>query len=126
MSSKYIKVTVEHIIEEFKITSIKNKVATNLSGGESQKVALARALIFNPKIILLDEPTSNIDPKYREFFENMVRLRREKYENTIIIVTHNLIEAKKLCDEILILEHGKVLKFGPSEEVLRGEIYGTF
>lgn len=126
MRSKYIKSTVENIIEEFNINSIKDKIATNLSGGESQKVALARAFVFNPKIILLDEPTANIDPKYREYFEDIIRIRSKKYKNTIIIVTHNLIEARTLCDEVLFLEQGKVLKFGHTDEVLRGEIYGAF
>jgi tungstate transport system ATP-binding protein len=109
---------VNHIIEEFRIEYIKNKLAVNLSGGEIQKVALARALVFNPKLILLDEPTANIDPDYIEFIEKAIMKRNKKNACTVLIITHNLSQARRICDGIILLDKGKVLEFGNMEHIL--------
>lgn len=118
MNKEKIKSMVNDIIQEFKIEYIKNKLAVNLSGGEMQKVALARALVFNPKVILLDEPTANIDPDYIEFIEKAIMKRNEKNRCTILIITHNLSQARRICDEIIFLEKGKVIEFGDMEDII--------
>jgi tungstate transport system ATP-binding protein len=116
-SKEFINDTVEGILKEFKIEGIRSNFAINLSGGETQKVALARALVFHPKVILLDEPTANIDPDYREFIEKVVVERNKRYGSTVLIITHNLREARRICDEIVFLHNGEIIEFGPLEEI---------
>lgn len=109
ISKNIIKKLVEKMIEELKITYLKDKNAKNLSGGESQKVALGRALVFNPKILLLDEPTSNLDMKALELVEDIITRKKTASEMTILIVTHNVSQAKRICDDIIYLENGKLI-----------------
>lgn len=99
---------VNEIICKLEIEDLINKKGHLLSGGESQKVALARALVFKPKLLLLDEPTSNIDPESIKIMEREILRFHKQTEATIIIVTHNLDQAQRICDNILYIQDGKV------------------
>ncbi|MCF6460353.1 ABC transporter ATP-binding protein [Clostridium sp. Cult3] len=99
---------VQDIIERFEIEDLKDKKAHLLSGGESQKVSLARALVFEPKLLLLDEPTSNIDPESIKIMEREILRFNEESKGTVLIVTHNIDQSKRLCDNVIYLEEGKV------------------
>ncbi len=98
------------IIKKLEIEDLAEKRADLLSGGESQKVALARALVFNPKLLLLDEPTSNIDPESIKIMEREILAFYKRAKATIVIVTHNLEQSKRLCHNIINLEQGKVVE----------------
>lgn len=108
----YDKVKIkEHLnktIMNLEIEDLMQLKAHKLSGGESQKVALARALVFNPDILLLDEPTSNIDPEYIVTMEKEILRFHEETKGTIIIVTHNIEQSIRLCHNIINLDKGKV------------------
>lgn len=96
MGKESRKKEVTDIMKSLGIEELSEKKANLLSGGESQKVALARALIFKPELLLLDEPTSNIDPASIEVLEReIIRFNRET-GGTVIIVTHNLEQSKRL------------------------------
>lgn len=103
-----MKQKVNNIIKRFEIEDLKDKKANLLSGGESQKVSLARALVFEPKLLLLDEPTSNIDPESVKIMEREILRFNEETKGTVLIVTHNIEQSKRLCDNIIYLENGKV------------------
>lgn len=99
---------IDRIIERFQIQDLRNKKAHLLSGGESQKVNLARALIFRPSLLILDEPTSNIDPESMKIMEKEIIRFNKETSGTVLIVTHNMEQARRLCDNIIELEEGKV------------------
>ncbi|RKD31644.1 phosphate ABC transporter ATP-binding protein [Thermohalobacter berrensis] len=99
---------VSEMLNRLQIYNLKNEKAHLLSGGESQKVALARALIFKPKLVMLDEPTSNIDPESIKTIEKEIKNYNSNEKATIIIITHNLEQAKRLCDNTIYLENGRV------------------
>lgn len=99
---------VNEIANRLEIEDLINKKAHLLSGGESQKVALARALIFKPKLLLLDEPTSNIDPESIKIMEREILRFNKETNATIVIVTHNLDQSQRICDNILYIQNGKV------------------
>jgi tungstate transport system ATP-binding protein len=103
-----IKKRIKDIIERFEIEELKDKKAHLLSGGESQKVSLARALVFKPKLLLLDEPTSNIDPESIKIMEREILKFNKETKGTVVIVTHNIEQSKRLCHNIVYLENGKV------------------
>lgn len=102
------KQMVREIMEKFEIEKLKDKKGHLLSGGESQKVSLARALVFNPELLLLDEPTSNIDPVSIKIMEREILRYNEETKGTVLIVTHNIEQSERLCDDIIYLESGKV------------------
>lgn len=101
---------VENIIKRLEIEDLTEKRADRLSGGESQKVALARGLVFEPGLLLLDEPTSNIDPESIKVMEREIVRFFEETGATIAIVTHNLDQAERLSNRIIGLDAGKVVK----------------
>jgi len=113
-----IKEKVSQVMEEFKIDSLKNQLATNLSGGESQKVALSRAVIFKPNLLLLDEPTANIDPNTLEIIEKAIVKRNKELGTTIIIVTHNISQANRICDEVIFMTKGRIIESGNATEII--------
>lgn len=109
---------VKSIMKEFKVDELSEQLATSLSGGESQKVALARALIFKPELLLLDEPTANIDPNSIELIEKALISRNKEKAMTTIIITHNIGQAKRLCDEIVFMKDGTIEEFGETEQII--------
>jgi molybdate/tungstate transport system ATP-binding protein len=90
----------------------------NLSGGERQRVAIARALFSKPKILLLDEPLSAIDPTFRNSIMKFLKDIHRKYNLTTIHVTHNFREASYLADRIAIVMNGQIKQIGAAEDVL--------
>ena len=87
----------------------KNHLPNELSGGQQQRVAIGRALINSPSIILADEPTGNLDSKAGEKIVNLLKKSNKEYNQTIIMITHN-IEIAKMADRIIKIEDGKIIK----------------
>jgi len=108
---------VVEMIDSFKIQSIRDQKAWTLSGGEAQKVALARALVFKPRILILDEPTSNIDPESIMLLEERILDYYRKEKPTILMVTHNIQQAKRLCNRIAFMNEGKIIDSGSPSEI---------
>ena len=106
------------IFEALKIVrleGLENRNAKKISGGEQQRVALARGFVLNPKILLLDEPTSNLDISSAKIIEEVIQERKNK-DNFIILSTHNLHQAKRLADEIAHIHEGKIVKRSNSDK----------
>ncbi|MEM1573071.1 MAG: ABC transporter ATP-binding protein [Candidatus Methanomethylicaceae archaeon] len=113
----YIKNRVREILELLKINELKDKNALSLSGGEAQRVALAQTLVYEPALLLLDEPTSHLDPRNTSIIEEvLLKINREK-NTTIIMATHNVFQAEKLANNIAILKMGKIEKIGSFNEL---------
>ena len=91
----------------------------NLSRGMQQKVALARALLTSPVLLLLDEPTTGLDPRSKLEVQEFIREIRETHDSTILLCTHDLDEAEMLAERIGILDRGKLLALEPAEDLKR-------
>jgi putative ABC transport system ATP-binding protein len=94
--------------------------ANRLSVGEQQRAMLARALAVSPRVLLLDEPTSALDEDARDAIEATLRDLRERLDLSLVLVTHDLDQARRMADWLLRLDRGSVAAAGPAEEVLRG------
>jgi ABC-2 type transport system ATP-binding protein len=104
------------LLERFQLTEKKNAFYKELSGGQKQRLALAMALVNNPKVVFLDEPTAGLDPQVRrEIYGIIEELRRDK--KTVLLTTHYIEEAEKLCDRVAIVDHGKIIKMGTPREL---------
>ena len=90
--------------------------ASGLSGGEKQRLALARTLVGNPVMVLLDEPTSSLDPITKKFFEEQIKSLL-KLGLTLIMITHSIAQMMNVADYILVLHEGKLIRFAPIEEI---------
>jgi len=112
-----IKMKIEDISKMLKISNkLKNK-ATELSGGEMQRVAIGRALVRNPNIYLMDEPLSSLDAKLRESLRVELKSIQTNLNATILYVTHDQAEATTLADKIGVLKEGKIVQIGTPEEI---------
>ena len=107
------------LLEELGLVKLRKQRPWKLSGGERQKVALARALSFRPKLLLLDEPTANIDPHTTAEIERMLLSISEREDITIVTVTHNLAQAKRMCDRAIMMYAGDIIDSGSSTKLLK-------
>ena len=97
------------LLQRVSLDTFKDKPARLLSGGEQQRLSLARALLINPSLLLLDEPTANLDPYSLNLIEEII-LDENKKGKTIILTTHDMGQAKRLAKEILFFNKGKLLE----------------
>lgn len=101
---------IDEILSEFKLIDISERNALNISMGEAQRTAVARVMLPKSEILLFDEPTANIDSQNTKVIEEAIINYKKKIRATIIIVTHNIFQAKRLCDYIICLENGRILE----------------
>ena len=98
-----------------------DKFPSELSGGMTKRVALARALALDPAIVFLDEPTSGFDPIAAGDFDDLIRTLQETLGLTVFMVTHDLASLKTVCDRVAALADGKIVAIGPMRELLRSD-----
>lgn len=118
-SREEIRKRVPALLKQVGLADLADRHAATLSGGEAQRVALARAVAFKPKLLLLDEPTANLDPANVELIEKMILQLRKTIEVTIIMVTHNIFQARRLADEVLFLYGGRIVETGAAEKIFQ-------
>jgi len=116
-------IPLEDVIETCALGSFINNDNRKLSGGQRQRLLLGIALINNPSIVFLDEPTTGLDPQARHNFWSLIRSIQAR-QTTIILSTHYMEEAAELCDEIAIMDHGKIIAQGPPKSLLQ-EYFNT-
>jgi ABC-2 type transport system ATP-binding protein len=105
-----------------------DKPMKQLSRGQQQKVAIARSFLTSPSLLLMDEPTTGLDPRSKREVQELVRSIRRDRAATVLLCTHDLEEAEVLCDHVLVLDQGRVLAEGTPAELIRkhaGEVGGS-
>jgi len=110
--------TVDHYLEITGLQDLLNENALSLSGGEQQKLALARAMIFSPKMILIDEAFSNMDIESVAFFEKYILENQKKNPITWVVISHQLSNIKHLCEYTFFMHNGEIKASGPTDELL--------
>lgn len=100
---------LEQVLTDIKLTDAQNKKFGELSGGQQQRVSLVIATIHNPQLVLLDEPTTGLDPQSRrQLWERIERIRERGFG--VLLTTHSMEEAESVCDRIAIIDHGRVIE----------------
>ena len=111
------KKRVTWLMEQLGLQPLVQRSIHNLSGGEKQRIALARALAVNPSVLLLDEPLSALDPNFREDIRDLLKKLHQEVETTFLMVTHDFAEAMFLGERMAVLNDGKIDQIGPVHEV---------
>ncbi len=117
LSNDEIRKRVARIVTLTKLTGLENRMPNQMSGGQQQRVSLARALVVEPKVLLFDEPLSNLDAKLREEMRFEIRDLQRRLDITSIYVTHDQEEALALSDRIAVMNRGKLAQLGTPEEI---------
>ena len=111
--------SVQNVLEELSLTEKADALVGKLSGGQKQRLAVATALVGNPKILFLDEPTTGLDPQSRRQLWEIVRKFQER-RGTVLLTTHYMEEAERLCDRLAIIDQGKIIASGTPAELIAG------
>jgi len=112
-----IREKVSSILEMVGLSAYENRNARTLSGGEAQRVAIARAIAIEPELLLLDEPTANLDPMSTSKIEELIANIIHQYDTTIIMATHDMSQGQRLADRIGVLINGELLQTGVPRDV---------
>jgi len=114
--------TVDEVLEMVGIAHLSQRPIGHLSGGEYQRAAIARALVQQPEIFLLDEPTASIDKKAQREILSLIQLIHKEYHTTTLFVTHDLRTLPSTCQRLLLMKDGKIWQQGSPESMLREEV----
>ena len=115
--AKERKAQLEEILESTGLADVRGRLINNLSKGYRQRVGIAQALVGNPEIVILDEPTVGLDPKQIIEIRDLIRMLGQKH--TVILSSHILSEVSAVCDSVMIIAHGKLVANGTPEELTR-------
>ncbi len=107
----------EDILEELQLTEKSDAWVGKLSGGQKQRLAVATALVGNPRILFLDEPTTGLDPQSRRQLWDIIRAFQKK-GGTVLLTTHYMDEAERLCDQLAIVDHGQIIAEGTPADLI--------
>jgi spermidine/putrescine ABC transporter ATP-binding subunit len=116
-SPEEIKDRVNSMIDLVGLVDVQKRKPSELSGGQQQRIALARALVYDPQLLLLDEPLSNLDAKLRVYMREEIRRIQQQAKVTTIYVTHDQEEALAISDQIAVMHDGKVSQIGTPDEI---------
>ncbi|NOR58003.1 MAG: ATP-binding cassette domain-containing protein, partial [Sulfurimonas sp.] len=117
----YVKKDIEladHLLSITELSELKNRLPNTLSGGQKQRVALCRAMMNRPKLILMDEPLSALDPAMRTKLQNEILTLHKEFNTTTIMVSHDPSEIYRLASRVVVLENGKITNDGKPIDVL--------
>lgn len=101
---------IHQALEEVRLAHLAKQPADRLSGGEAQRVSLARALVLNPEVLFLDEPTANLDPSNVRIIEAIIRRANQERGMTVVLVTHNIWQARRLAHRVTLLYDGEIIE----------------
>lgn len=124
--ARFFNLGIDRVNEIIDIVGLEEKrrsYVVNLSGGQRQRLAIGISLINNPAILLLDEPTTGLDPNARREIWEILKTLKERAKTSMILTTHYMEEAEKLCDYIVIIDNGVILKEGTLEQLLEEDTY---
>lgn len=118
LSRKWLKVKIEDLLEFAQLKDKRNSKADDLSGGMQRRLAIARGLVNDPEILLLDEPTTGLDPQARHIlWDRLFRLKEQGV--TLVITTHYMDEAEQLCDRLIVMDKGQIMAEGSPAELIK-------
>ncbi|MCW4015202.1 MAG: ATP-binding cassette domain-containing protein [Candidatus Bathyarchaeota archaeon] len=121
ISKEKAKTKAEELIRFMQLEEKRDVIITSLSGGMRRRLILARALMNEPQILILDEPTTGLDPQARHLIWTKIR-NLQKQGVTVILTTHYMDEAAQLCDRLIIMDHGKIIEKGRPADLVRAHV----
>jgi len=115
---KNLQNRINTLSNDLKLEDFLNKKTGELSSGQKNRVSLAKSLINNPEILLLDEPTASLDPDTGDYVRSYIENYAKKNNTTILLASHNMSEVERLCENIMMMKQGKIIDEGTCEELI--------
>ncbi len=116
---KNLKTKIEYLSGELRLNNILDKVTGELSSGQKNRVSLAKSIINNPMVLLLDEPTASLDPETGDFIRSFLENYQKEKGASILLASHNMFEVERLCSSVLMMNKGIIIDKGKPEELIQ-------
>lgn len=116
---KNLKKEIEKLIEKLRLSEIINKLTGELSSGQKNRVSLAKSIINNPAVLLLDEPTASLDPETGDFVRSFLESYQKENKASILLASHNMSEVERLCSSVLMMNKGSIVDSGKPEQLIK-------
>ena len=114
-----IKKRIEYLVEKLRLNDLLNNVTGELSSGQKNRVSLAKALINNPTVLFLDEPTASLDPEVGDYVRSFLEDYKKENKISILLASHNMNEVTRLCKTVLMMKEGIIIDKGDPEELIK-------
>ena len=115
---KNLKNKILELMEMLNLTEFRKRKTGELSSGQKNRVSLAKALVNDPEILLLDEPTASLDPDVGDYVRGVIESFSSKNNATILLASHNMNEVERLCDEVMMMKNGEIIDQGKSVDLI--------
>ena len=116
---KNLKKQIDSISEELRLYEIIDKITGELSSGQKNRVSLAKSIINNPSVLLLDEPTASLDPETGDFVRKFLENYQKEKKTSILLASHNMTEVERLCSFVIMMNKGSIIDKGKPKELIK-------
>ena len=113
------KEKIEYLCEKLRLYEFIDKLTGELSSGQKNRVSLAKSIINNPKVLLLDEPTASLDPETGDFVRSFLEEYQQENKTSILLASHNMAEVERLCSSVLMMNKGSIIDEGSPDELIK-------
>ena len=110
---------IDYLTSKLRLSDILNRITGELSSGQKNRASLAKSLINDPKVLLLDEPTASLDPEIGDFIRSFLEEYKKEKKISILLASHNMNEVQRLCKSILMMKDGKIIDSGNPENLIQ-------
>ncbi len=116
---KKLSKKIDYICEKLRLTEFINKITGELSSGQKNRVSLAKSIINDPSVLLLDEPTASLDPETGDFVRSFLEEYQKEKKTSILLASHNMSEVERLCSSVFMMNRGSIIDQGSPEELIK-------
>ena len=116
---KNLKTKIEYLAEKLRLSEIMSKITGELSSGQKNRVSLAKSIINDPIVLLLDEPTASLDPETGDFIRSFLENYQKERQASILLASHNMAEVERLCSSVLMMNKGNIIDQGDPKKLIK-------
>ena len=116
---KKLEQKIEYLSKELRLNEILDKITGELSSGQKNRASLAKSIINDPKVLLLDEPTASLDPETGDFIRGFLKKYQNEKKTSIVLASHNMSEVERLCSSVLMMKEGSIIDQGTPKELIK-------
>ena len=116
---KKLEIKIDYLSEKLRLNEFINKITGELSSGQKNRVSLAKSIINDPSVLLLDEPTASLDPETGDFVRSFLEEYQKEKKTSILLASHNMLEVERLCSSVLMMNNGSIIDKGAPKELIK-------
>ena len=116
---KELRIKIDYLCEKLRLNEFINKITGELSSGQKNRVSLAKSIINDPSVLLLDEPTASLDPETGDFVRSFLEEYQKEKKTSILLASHNMAEVERLCSSVLMMNKGSIIDQGTPDELIK-------